>query len=322
MESPFFSIIIPVFNAAPYLVQCLDSWEKQSFQSFELILVDDGSTDNSSEICKGYEGRLPGFKFFKKENGGASSARNAGLSFARGEFVGFCDADDCVCTDLLSELYRIIVQSQCDVAVFHIGRPRRGVRPVFHISNSIEKRSREWLCIHMLTDDTIMGSACNKYIRRTMIRQPFNTSLTHCEDCEWVFRILGDNKNARIVESSSVLYAYTYNDTSVTKRKDNDLDCNGVSKYIPSLIEMSKVEGFKKPVYRELSATLYCFALDNVYAYELPNSTVARLKPLIRSGRFPMFFSANRTAKEKMRFLKKEIISAIKTYDKRKAERE
>lgn len=313
MQKPMFSIIIPVYNAALYLEQCLDSWENQSFKSFEVILIDDGSTDNSAEICKSYSKRLPGFKYLLKENGGVSSARNIGLSRACGEFVGFCDADDCVCTDLLSELYHIIEQNQCDIVVFHIGHPKQGTMPDFSISSSIAKRSREWLCIHMLTDHRIMGSACNKYIRRTMIKTPFNTSLTHCEDCEWVYRILGDNKNARIVESCSVLYAYIYHSTSATNLEENYLDRNGVYKYIPSLIEMGKIEGFKGSVYRELSATLYCFALNNIYAHELENDTVIRLKAMLNKGRLHMFLSANRTAKEKLKYLAKEIIVMIRS---------
>ena len=313
MQAPMFSIIIPIYNAGLYLQQCLDSWEKQSFKSFEVILIDDGSTDNSAEICKSYSEKLPGFKYLLKENGGASSARNAGLSLACGEFIGFCDADDCVCTELLSEIYHIIIQVQCDIVVFHIGHPQRDEVPDFSISNSIKKRSQEWLCIHMLTDNRIMGSVCNKYIRRAMIRKLFNTSLTHCEDCEWVYRILGDNENARIVESQSVLYAYLYRSTSATNLKECYFDRNGVFKYIPSIIEMSKIEGFKKPVYRELSATLYCFALNNIYAHELENDTVIRLKAMLNKGRLHMFLSANRTAKEKLKYLAKEIIVMIRS---------
>lgn len=93
---PKVSIIVPVYNVEPYLRRCIDSILAQSYTDFELILVDDGSTDASGAICDEYERINSRVQVIHKKNGGAASARNIGISVAKGEFIAFCDSDDIV----------------------------------------------------------------------------------------------------------------------------------------------------------------------------------------------------------------------------------
>lgn len=92
--NPQISVIIPVYNAEKTLNRCLNSIIAQDFKDFEVLLVDDGSTDDSGKICDEYAAKDDRFKVFHKKNGGASSARNIGLDNAKGEYITFCDADD------------------------------------------------------------------------------------------------------------------------------------------------------------------------------------------------------------------------------------
>lgn len=94
-----FSIIVPVYNAKQFLPRCVDSILCQSFTNFELILVDDGSTDDSGILCDGFASKDLRVRTFHKENGGAGSARNMGLDNAQGEWVLFVDSDDYLCND-------------------------------------------------------------------------------------------------------------------------------------------------------------------------------------------------------------------------------
>jgi len=93
MEMPFISIIVPVYNAENCLSRCVESLLGQSYTSFELILVDDGSSDNSLSICKRFAADKR-VKIIHQENGGVSSARNKGLELAKGDYVAFVDADE------------------------------------------------------------------------------------------------------------------------------------------------------------------------------------------------------------------------------------
>lgn len=92
MDSPVVSVIVPVFNAGDVLAETINSVLEQTFGSFELILVNDGSTDHSASICKSFTD--PRIRYLSQENAGVSHARNAGLALARGRFIGFLDADD------------------------------------------------------------------------------------------------------------------------------------------------------------------------------------------------------------------------------------
>lgn len=91
-----YSIIIPVYNAEGTLRRCLDSLVGQQFSNYELLLINDGSTDGSDAICREYASTYSCVRYFAKENGGVSSARNLGLEQAEGEYILFADSDDYV----------------------------------------------------------------------------------------------------------------------------------------------------------------------------------------------------------------------------------
>lgn len=111
------SVIVPVYNVEDYIEECLKSIEKQSFTSYEVILVDDGSKDSSVRIARGYVDRLDNWRLVHKENGGLSSARNAGIAEAKGEYICFVDSDDFLEQDYLQKLYEAAMQYQADLVV-------------------------------------------------------------------------------------------------------------------------------------------------------------------------------------------------------------
>ncbi|NLK11775.1 MAG: glycosyltransferase family 2 protein, partial [Staphylococcus equorum] len=94
MNNPKISIIIPVYNAERYLKKCIDSVLVQSYDNFELLLINDGSTDKSGDICKYYAEQDNRVKVFYKKNGGVSSARNMGIKYSKGDWLYFMDSDD------------------------------------------------------------------------------------------------------------------------------------------------------------------------------------------------------------------------------------
>lgn len=101
MNDLLISVIVPIYNTDNYLDSCVNSILNQSYQSYELLLIDDGSTDNSSIICDNYSNKYDVIRVFHKKNGGPASARNLGLKEAKGDFITFIDADDWVDEDYL-----------------------------------------------------------------------------------------------------------------------------------------------------------------------------------------------------------------------------
>ena len=116
---PLISFVIPVYNVAPYVRECLESVIRQDFKDFEVCVVDDGSTDGSSAICDEYAATYPGrFKLKHQPNQGVSVARNNALDMATGQYIWFVDADDYILPGSLCYISEILRQSGCDTLFF------------------------------------------------------------------------------------------------------------------------------------------------------------------------------------------------------------
>ena len=109
------SVIIPIYNGEKYLKRCLDSLVEQTYKEYEVVMVDDGSVDKTFEICKQYVSRDERFIYLHKINGGVGSARNYGISKARGDFITFVDADDFVKKNYLGKLVDGLQGNKCDI---------------------------------------------------------------------------------------------------------------------------------------------------------------------------------------------------------------
>ncbi len=117
MISELISIIVPIYNVENYLRQCLDSILNQTYQNFECLLINDGSPDNSVEICREYVSKDSRFCYFEKENGGLSSARNVGIEHSKGAYITFVDSDDWLDSNYLEVLHSKIVEYDTDFVI-------------------------------------------------------------------------------------------------------------------------------------------------------------------------------------------------------------
>lgn len=115
MDKIKFSIIVPVYNVRKYVTECIESILKQSYDNYEVLLINDGSTDGSGDICEKYTVKNKKIKVFHKKNGGLSSARNFGLEKATGDYVVFVDSDDYIAPWSLSEFYKVLKNRDFDV---------------------------------------------------------------------------------------------------------------------------------------------------------------------------------------------------------------
>ena len=111
------SIIVPIYNVEKYLRQCLDSIQNQTYQNFECLLINDGSPDNSADICREYVSKDARFRYFEKENGGVASARNLGIKYSKGKYITFIDSDDWVDLDYLEVLHSKIKEYNTDFVI-------------------------------------------------------------------------------------------------------------------------------------------------------------------------------------------------------------
>lgn len=117
MRNELISIIVPIYNVENYLRQCLDSILDQTYEHFECLLINDGSPDNSADICKEYVDKDARFHYFEKANGGLASARNLGIKQSKGQFITFIDSNDWIELDYLEVLYSKIKEYNTDFVI-------------------------------------------------------------------------------------------------------------------------------------------------------------------------------------------------------------
>lgn len=204
-----FSIVVPVYNVNPaFLDQCINSILTQSFSDFEIILVDDGSTDTSGQLCDEFAAKDNRISVIHKQNGGVSSARNEGVSAAKGEWLLFCDADDTLQENCLELVFQTISDKNYDLYKFHYRILKRN-GSYQEVPNELESRvysSEEYL--KQLLRHKILGS-CWGYVYRTKYVKlvKFNHQLTISEDTVFVINYLLET-SCNVSVSTSVIYQY------------------------------------------------------------------------------------------------------------------
>lgn len=226
MESPGISIIIPVFNTSETLMRCVDSLRNQTFSDFEAILVNDGSTDNSEQLCKLIVASDSRFSYYSKTNGGLSSARNYGTKFAIGTFIAFLDSDDYVHIDFCKLLFATASRNNLDLLNFGLcyvkdglGENRRSALPKDRLILRDE-------LINLIADSSINKvlyfSWSNLYRKSFLIENNlvFDERVLLGEDT--VFNLKAHMLSRATYSISDPLYHYVYNTNSLTQKKFKD----------------------------------------------------------------------------------------------------
>lgn len=121
-KKPLITIVVPVYNVETVVSKCLESLIKQTYQNIDIIIVNDGSTDNSLKICNDFTGKDSRIKIYSKDNGGLSSARNYGISKSNGEYITFVDSDDYVGDTYIETLYSLLVDNNSDISMVGIAQ--------------------------------------------------------------------------------------------------------------------------------------------------------------------------------------------------------
>lgn len=220
------SIIIPVYNTEKYLSECVESILSQTFEDFEVILVDDGSTDNSWKICCEYQNKDKRVRAFHKENSGVSATRNFGLEHAEGEYISFCDSDDMIKPELyerlFSELYLHKADRVCGGYEYLYPDGHKLYRKPRKVDGYYEK---DKLLSMMIDDGTMSGflfsGVYNSIFKKHIIDQyhiRFDENIKYNEDSLFSFEYALHSNGIYSIQSVP-LYLYRQHDASATKKR-------------------------------------------------------------------------------------------------------
>ncbi len=233
---PLISVIVPVYNVEAYLSRCVDSILAQTYKNLEIILVDDGSTDNCGKICDEYAERDPHIRVIHKTNGGLSSARNAGIDVAAGEYLGFVDSDDWISAEMYETLLGLIEKYKVPLAFG--GRfdysSRSHAETIGLCPPKEEVISGEEVVRRIFTWDQLDSSACDKLYHRDLfadIRYPLGLI---GEDVPTTYRLA--MKAEKAVACPLPFYHYFHREGSITTTPVTDKDF----RYVEAVLDVEK----------------------------------------------------------------------------------
>ncbi len=212
------SVIVPVYNVEKYLEKCIDSIINQTYKNIEILLIDDGSTDSSGEICDRYAIKDKRILVFHKENGGLSDARNKGIDIATGKYISFIDSDDYVEENYISFLYEILKKFDADISM--------GKHYVRYQENTIDTSSGQELCMNpevtlekMLYGEDVDVSAWAKLYKKDLFKDIRFPKGRVFEDAATTYKLI--DKSSQVAFKSLPIYNYVMRKNSITNTSFN-----------------------------------------------------------------------------------------------------
>lgn len=209
MSFPLISIIVPVFNSESYLDKCVQSIIKQTYPSLEIILINDGSTDNSLNICLSLQKKYSHILVFSQENLGQASARNFGIKKASGSFIGFVDSDDWIDENMYMTLFQSLVTNNADISCCSIVKTKgSSMENVFYHGSPLLFDTNDAIK-ELLNNYVVTCSPCDKLYKAEIVKNQLMNEGKVFEDLEvmpkWV------SKAKLITHCGESLYFYRFN---------------------------------------------------------------------------------------------------------------
>lgn len=271
------SVVIPIFNAGATIARCVSGILSQTFKEFELILVDDGSTDNSGAICDEYASNDKRIKVIHKSNGGVSTARNAGIEYANSEWISFIDADDIVSQNFLLD-FSTTINEGCDLCIqgYKIIQTNGVLKEEVHYEN---RQTNNIHALDILCDTFLPGTIWNKCFKKALIEKHhlrFEERYRFREDEDFFLRYLQISNSVAFNSACN----YTYFEPKWT------------SKYLVDTFDVNQ----------------QCFTIVNQISQTLPDKVMKRyINPYVNTAIFSFYIS--RDAGKRYKEMRRDINS-------------
>lgn len=304
MSNPLISVIVPVYKVEAYLERCVNSIRNQTYTNLEIILVDDGSPDRCGEMCDAFAAEDSRIHVVHKQNGGLSSARNAGLDIMTGDYVGFVDSDDWILPEMYETLYHRMIQEQAQISCCGIAR-HNGETVLSYFCNDLQTRftlSREESMIELGRNYRVTNSVCDKLYQAELFHELRMKVGILYEDSQIQPYLL--HRAQRITYTAEPLYTYFQSQNSILRGKISarHYDCleamqeriGFFQKYYPSAVASAQAE------YLELSLQL-------IYQSRGNDDWEGLRTEMIRSVRQPVSREITRCLPRKIR-LKRSLL--------------
>lgn len=223
------SIIIPIYNSEKYLIECLESVVHQTYKNIEIILINDGSTDNSKDICTKYLQEYSNIKYFEKSNSGVSDTRNIGLKHASGKYTMFIDSDDVYELNYVEEMVKSLEKNQSQLAYSSYYKYYKNKK----IINQLDSSQNKNLLIELFSSNYMQGYLGNKIYLTNIIKKynlSFAKNINTSEDLLFNYNYIQNIEKVSYCNNSS--YIYRMRKSSLLNNQKTDLSVFKIIDYI------------------------------------------------------------------------------------------
>lgn len=256
------SVIVPVYNTEKYLERCIDSIVNQTFKNVEILLINDGSTDNSIEICRRYEKNDERIKLINKQNSGVSETRNIGIENATGEFITFVDSDDEIALNMYEQMIGAANEKDADIVFCGFKKISDNGISCENIEK-LKEVAKGAIEPFFYSRDAVMGSVWRAIFRREVVGDlRFDKNIVYEEDKIFILNFLDKSKKIAVVED--YLYYY-YTTGNIKKRYYDNLFDNRKEVY---LLEEKYLESESKELALYEKCRIYLNCVMIVLSYE------------------------------------------------------
>lgn len=303
------SIIVPVYNSEKTIARCIESILNQNFKNFEVILIDDGSQDNSLKICKNYSEKFSNVYVFTKNNGGVSSARNYGLRQATGKFITFIDSDDFVSENYLNDLITVQLSNNFDIV---FGCACDFVDGKYKFRKTIDKNielNKNNSIEHFFKNDLFAPVCWGNLYKKSLINTIyFDEKMSIAEDSKFLLQCIKNSENNIFISNVNYYYAITdgslvhsgfnsnwlrelYFDEQLLKEYDNSKFRQlAIDKYVELMCRLlikydNKVNKEYNQLFKNLKKKLKIYRKDIIYKsknYKLKIKYIIALNPFLK----------------------------------------
>ena len=277
MEATLVSIVIPIYNVEKYLEKCIESISKQTYKNIEILLIDDGSTDNSLKICKNYEKKDTRIKVIHKKNGGLSDTRNRGIIEAKGNYIMFVDSDDWIENDTVSLLLENIEKNKSDIVVFGMSIDYENGDSKLRVPKINKCFDGKTGLIYMNSFMNIDISTCNKIFKKRLFDNIEFPVGKLCEDYYTMFKIFDKAKIISILQEPK--YHYFQRNNSISRNTNVNLDYKYASR------EQMEFISKKYPDIDYVGKTAYAFSQIAIFNMFLNRRKEFNKKEIIKDVR-------------------------------------
>lgn len=298
---PLVSVILPVYNVALYLPECLTSLKNQTYENYEVIVVNDGATDNSLDICNDLLKDDNRFKIFSKENGGLSDARNYGMEKASGEYFTFIDSDDYVTNDYIEYHYNLIKKSNSKISVAaHTIFYENGTKIYKGIKKDCVLTQKEALD-SILLDNGVDLSAWNKMYSADLFNNIKYPKGVMFEDTATTYKLFYQVDSIAVGSESKLFYRIRKNSITTCgnflKKMDliynTDIMCDSIIAKYPDLINSAQ----RRQVWAYFSTLNQLIKCKNIKDYK---NEYLKIKNFLNSKKKDIIFKKEYSKRDKM----------------------